>query len=342
MGPKAKKAATTNKKGATKSKASVKPVKYAPIKTIKVKENTVFVRTFEDIAAIYEEEDDKRNFYYRKIAKQLSETDEAVTKPTYHIEGVDMVGKKLHDTLEKIIETGTLPKIAEHKKLLSEKDSPMEELTEEFVETIGKEVGKLFEDFFSSCLDWTGGDDSLEYRMDLKHVTGFSATNCDDGSETLVVQRLDKVPFSVTLKQRLSHYIVKAVNNIINAANEWTILTSYTQRPVSKHFVDNIKVWLEPIIMKDYSKFFLYPTKDTSDKDLVVIEGAIGCQMRPGSDLPGRWYHKSIGRSKDSCDRRYKEFQDEIKHWKTEGLSLSKKGKYSKTLLTTLPETQIF
>lgn len=342
MGPKAKKATTTKKKGATKSKAAAKPVKYTPIKTIKVKENTVFVRTFEDIASIYEEENDKRYFYYRKIAKQLSETDEAITEPTYHVEGVDMVGEKLHDTLEKIIETGTLPKIAEHKKLQSEKDSPMEELTEEFIETIGKQVQKIFEGFFSSCLDWTGGDDSLEYHMKLKDLTGFSATNCDDGSETLVVQRVDKVPFSVTLKQRLSPYIVKAVNNIVNAANEWTILTSYTQRPVSKHFVDNIKVWLEPTVMKDYSKFFLYPTKETSDNQFVIIEGAIGCQRKPGSDLPGRWYHKTLDRSKDSSDRRYKEFQDEVKYWKTEGLSLTKKGKYSKTLLTTLPETQIF
>ena len=226
MGPKAKKATTTKKKGATKSKAAAKPVKYTPIKTIKVKENTVFVRTFEDIASIYEEENDKRYFYYRKIAKQLSETDEAITEPTYHVEGVDMVGEKLHDTLEKIIETGTLPKIAEHKKLQSEKDSPMEELTEEFIETIGKQVQKIFEGFFSSCLDWTGGDDSLEYHMKLKNVTGFSATNCDDGSETLVVQRVDKVPFSVTLKQRA---LQPAVSQLLPAFDQVNLLF----RPVS-------------------------------------------------------------------------------------------------------------
>jgi hypothetical protein len=320
------------KKDTTKDTKKIS--KYVPIKTINTEGNTVFVRTFEEIASIYEEEDDKRYFYYRKLAKQFSESDRDVESAWDACEegfGSIKFEGKINGLIREIIATGTLSKITDYKNPIQEQEK--EVLSETKIKAMGKEIRKLAEYFIGDCLNWTGGDDSIGLKEELKYIKGQSFTSYE-GEETLVLQRVDKKPFNEELRKALMPYFNEGANDIIKAANEWTKMTSYKERPITQEFVDNIKLIMNPLIPSGYTDDVDYPTRWVDDDYAVV--GALGYYVEyPGNLLERRWYWKTIKESKNKKNTRMKEYQDDIKYFKKEGKEW--KGKKSKKILKLLP-----
>lgn len=310
--------------------------KYVPIKTINTEGNTVFVRTFEEIASIYEEEDDKRYFYYRKLAKQFSESDRDVKSAWDACEegfGSIKFEGKINGLIREIIATGTLSKITDYKNPIQEQEKEKDMLTETKIKAMGKEIRQITEYFICDCLNWTGGDDSIGLKEELKYIKGKSFTS-DEGEETLVLQRVDKKPFNEELRKELTPYFNEGANDIIKAANEWTKMTSYKEHPITQEFVDNIKLIMNPLIPSGYTDDVDYPTRWV-DYDYAVV-GALGYYVEyPGNLLERRWYWKTIKESKNKKNTRMKEYQDDIKYFKKEGKEW--KGTKSNKLLKLLP-----
>lgn len=307
--------------------------KYVPIKTINTEGNTVFVRTFEEIASIYEEEDDKHYFYYRKLAKQFSESEGDVKSAWDACDvgcGSIKFEGKINGLIREIIATNTLAKIIDYK---TPKQEQKEVLSVSKIKAIGKEIRQITEYFICDCLNWSGGDDSIGLKEELKYIKGQSFTSYE-GEETLVLQRVDKKPFNEELRKALMPYFNEGANDIIKAANEWTKMTSYKERPITQEFVDNIKLIMNPLIPSGYTDDVDYPTRWVDDDYAVV--GALGYYVEyPGNLLERRWYWKTIKESKNKKNTRMKEYQDDIKYFKKEGKEW--KGEKSKKLLKLLP-----
>jgi len=329
-----KKANKLTTKDTKDTKDTKKISKYVPIKTINTEGNTFFVRTFEEIASIYEEEDDKRYFYYRKLAKQFSESERDVISAWDACDvgcGSIKFEGKINCLIREIIATGTLSKITDYKNPIQEQEK--EVLSETKIKAMGKEIRKLAEYFICDCLNWTGGDDSIGLKEELKYIKGQSFTSYE-GEETLVLQRVDKKPFNEELRKALMPYFNEGANDIIKAANEWTKMTSYKEHPITQEFVDNIKLIMNPLIPSGYIDDVDYPTRWVDDDYAVV--GAIGYYVEyPGNLLERRWYWKTIKESKNKKNTRMKEYQDDIKYFKKEGKEW--KGEKSKKLLKLLP-----
>lgn len=299
-------------------------IKYTPITDIKVDKNAHIVRTFEEYASILEKEGDKRFFFYRNIALQAAMKDFEIT------EGYSsgFLGKAAI-AISEIMEYGTL-KALEEKKQVEEETSVPEHSSEspKFIAEMGKQVAEILEDFIGACNNWTGGDDGLDFtsRLDSKTplVEGTSHTSPCLGFEMLVIQRTDGKPFTATLKQHMDSYLVDAKNAMIEVSNEWTKMSGYHERPITKRYLDDIKLILNPKVNGVAgNKYGHFAKPGEFLPDEVIANGTLGCAIEPGCygesahkhSSFGRWDYRLIKRAKQGvrwCKEAVAEYQKEF------------------------------
>lgn len=149
------------------------------------------------------------------------------------------------------------------------------------------QITSVYRGFLRCSLDWTGGDDALEYRSSkLSLVTGKSYTNFDDGEELLVIKRKPSEgeekakPFTKAFLKDIRPRLVAVVNEIVEANNNWLEKTNYHEAHLHQnHIKEMLKLHLNPEVSSG-----TYPHAEED----IVYKGAIGI-IRPSGNLRSRW-----------------------------------------------------
>jgi hypothetical protein len=156
-------------------------------------------------------------------------------------------------------------------------------LDEETVELLDQ-VSTLLQQFFRVSLNWTGGDDDLEFKRSkptLVKGKSFSDTHPDREDELLVIVRKDEEPFTAEFIELLRPKLVTIVNAIIEANNTWLVATNYHEAHLTQEDAENfLKIFLNPEVTEDCNP--------EDDDESGVREGAIGFR-RPSGNAVGRW-----------------------------------------------------
>eukprot|EP01036_Dinobryon_divergens_P037098 gene37098-48449_t len=180
----------------------------------------------------------------------------------------------------------------------SNTDSPASKKTCVDLELI-EQVSKLVSGFFRKSLNWTGGDDELTFKStknSLVEGRSYYDPDSDDGEEHFIIKRKDGIAFTERFLTTFRPELVKVVNTIVDANNEWLKATNYHESCLEaddlKHFLD---LQLSPIIPSGCSSY--------NDEELGPQPGALGLVRESGNRLGRRWdYHSAVADEEDGED----------------------------------------
>jgi hypothetical protein len=161
-------------------------------------------------------------------------------------------------------------------------DSPKKKKAEEDEDPeLIEQVATVLKAFYRASLNWTGGDDDLEFkRSKLSLVQGKSYSDPDNEDEVLVITRKDGLQFTETFLQSFRPSLLKIINEIVDANNAWLEATNYREARLNQKSIEHfLKVFLNPEVPDD-GRY--------EDDEVGIREGAIGFRRESGN-LIGRW-----------------------------------------------------
>ncbi len=165
------------------------------------------------------------------------------------------------------------------------KNDSSPELTEEEMELANQVIG-IYQAFLRCSLDWTGGDDDLEFKRSKPSlVKGKSFADPDQEDELLVITRKGEddepgEPFTEEFLLKIHPKVVEVVNKVVDANNTWLDATNGHEAHLTQDDVEAmLKLFLNPEVTDDMN---------ADDEDQGIRNGSIGFRRASGNAI-GRW-----------------------------------------------------
>ena len=154
-----------------------------------------------------------------------------------------------------------------------------------------EQVSKLITRFFRKSLNWSGGDDELTFKSTVNSLVegrSYYDPDSDDGEEHFIIRRKGGIAFTESFLTTFRPELVKIVNTIIDANNEWLKTTNYHEAYLQ---VDDLK----PLLDLKFSPSIPSGCSAYSDEDIEMgpQPGTIGLVRASGNRLDRRWDFQS-------------------------------------------------